>query len=65
MNAKDEIVFFVPLWPCRAAVLFILRPCLGVSLLLGETAFTLAVVVSDLNLGCGNNSPVAPAQPLP
>ncbi len=51
MKTRDTRSIVVDLWPLPAAVSLLLWPCLGVSLAVGTTAFTLAFVVSDLDGG--------------
>lgn len=45
----DSLAYALRLWPLPVIVVFTLWPCLGVTLAVGETAFTLALVVSDLD----------------
>ena len=49
MKNTESKAFTVSLWPLPAFIVFLLWPCLGVSVVLGEIAYTVALVVSDVN----------------
>jgi hypothetical protein len=48
MKPENQSALIVPLWPGRSALVFILWPCVGVSLAVGATAYTVALVVSEI-----------------
>jgi hypothetical protein len=49
MKDKDSLSFPVSLWPLPVAVAFHLWPCLGFTLVVGATAFTVAFVVTTMD----------------
>lgn len=49
MKLETSSVLVFPLYPCHAAIVLLFWPCVGVSLIIGETAFTLSFLVSELN----------------
>lgn len=49
MKLETSSSLVIPLYPFRVAIVLLFCPCVGVSLVIGETAFTLSFLVSDLN----------------